>query len=168
MSDDFRTLLPVDHREPVAGPTTRQTPRRWRRCTQLHHVSIQSKGEAQTPRAKLPQKKSSSAAVPRSRVSASVALMPPRVPVTANETATAADMCYSYLRYVSLQSHMSSIIAILKKTNCRRERDCVRFGELLRGAARNCFERPKDDDLSCFPAELEHAELALREGGSSE
>ena len=28
MSDDFRTLLPVDHREPVAGPTTHQTPRR--------------------------------------------------------------------------------------------------------------------------------------------
>ena len=67
MPDDVRTLLPVDHREPVAGLRSLHMHRRWRRFTQLHHVSIPSKGEAPTPRAKLPQKKSSSAAVPRSR-----------------------------------------------------------------------------------------------------
>ena len=42
MSDDFRTLLPVDHRELVAGIRSLRMHRRWRRCTQLHHVSIPS------------------------------------------------------------------------------------------------------------------------------
>ena len=47
MSDDFRTLLPVDHRELVAGLRSLRMHRRWRRCTQLHHVSILSKEKLQ-------------------------------------------------------------------------------------------------------------------------
>jgi hypothetical protein len=70
-----------------------------------------------------------------SSLSASVALMmQPSVPVMANETATAADLCYSCVRCVSLLSR-ARFLRFWKK-NCRRERDCIRLGELLRGAAR--------------------------------
>ena len=66
-----------------------------------------------------------------SSLSASVALMvQPRVPITAIKTATAADLCCSCVRCVSeLESCDSG------KKNCRRECDCIRFGELLHGAA---------------------------------
>ena len=50
-----------------------------------------------------------------SSLSASVALMmQPSVPVMANETATAADLCYSCVRCVSLLAVTSSILAILE------------------------------------------------------
>ena len=73
-----------------------------------------------------------------SSLSASVALMmQPSVPVMANETATAADLCYSCVRCVSLLSR-ARFLRFWKK-NCRRERDCIRLGELLHGAARSAL-----------------------------
>ena len=100
----FQLFLPVDHREPVAGPTSRQTPRRWRRCTQLHHVSIDTIQRISSNSAcEAPAEEKLFCSC--SSLSASVALvMQPRVPVTAIETATAADLCYSCVRCVSLQS----------------------------------------------------------------
>ena len=69
-----------------------------------------------------------------SSLSASVALMvQPRVPITAIKTATVADLCCSCVRCVSFQSRAR----ILRFWNffCRRECDCIHFGELLHGAA---------------------------------
>ena len=71
-----------------------------------------------------------------SSLSASVALMmQPIVPVMANETATAADLCYSCVRCVSLLSRARFLR--FWKFFCRRERDCIRFAKL---AARSCAE----------------------------
>jgi hypothetical protein len=72
-----------------------------------------------------------------SSLSASVALMvQPRIPITAIKTATAADLCCSCVRCVSFQSRAR----ILRFWNffCRRECDCVRFGQLR---AESCSSR---------------------------
>ena len=69
-----------------------------------------------------------------SSLSASVALMmQPSVPVMANETATAADLCYSCVRCVSLLSRARFLRFWI--FSCRRERDCIRFTKWLHGAA---------------------------------
>ena len=73
-----------------------------------------------------------------SSLSASVALMvQPRVPITAIKTATAADLCCSCVRCVSFQSRAR--ILRFWKNICRRECDCIRFAQSLRGAARNAL-----------------------------
>ena len=72
-----------------------------------------------------------------SSLSASVALMvQPRVPVTAIETATAADLCYSCVRCVSFQSR-ARILRFWKKKLSPR----VRLHTLWRTAAWSCMER---------------------------
>jgi hypothetical protein len=73
-----------------------------------------------------------------SSLSASVALMmQPRGLVTAIETATAADLCYLCVRCVSFHSH--ELESCDFDVFCHRECDCIRFGELLRGAARSAL-----------------------------
>ena len=72
-----------------------------------------------------------------SSLSASVALMmQPSVPVMANETATAADLCYCVTRASGACRCCHELDSCDSgKKNCRRERDCIRFTKWLHGAA---------------------------------